>query len=346
MTGIVEWAVSNTRLILRPDRRCDRGGRDRIHARSRRKPIPTFRSRYLRFTSPILGISPEDSERLLVKPLETNLRSIEGLKTITAPRLSGRRVILLEFDADFNKQKALEDVRAQVDATRAAPAAGCRPARSFRNPTRPLPGYHGRSVRQCAGAHPAPILRATFRDDIKTDPQRAAGRSRRRPRGTCSKSPSTRRSWRATASRKTKFTTRSRNNNRLIAAGSIDTGHGNFDVKVPGVIDNAAGRAQPAHPLDGGFHRHAAGCRRRPADLLRRDQLCPHERPADHRHRCHQAHRHEHHRQTIEKVHALVDARQKTGRRASTSTSCSTSRPSSTTSSARCRIRSCSPSCW
>ena len=30
------------------------------------------------------GISPEDSERLLVKPMETELRGLEGLKEITA----------------------------------------------------------------------------------------------------------------------------------------------------------------------------------------------------------------------------------------------------------------------
>ena len=30
------------------------------------------------------------------------------------------------------------------------------------------------------------------------------------------------------------------NNNRLIAAGSIDTGHGSFAVKVPAVIENPA----------------------------------------------------------------------------------------------------------
>ena len=47
------------------------------------------------------------------------------------------------------------------------------------------------------------------------------------------------------------------NNNRLIAAGSIDTGHGSFAVKVPAVLETAAGRAGTAHPLDAGRDRHA-----------------------------------------------------------------------------------------
>ena len=68
---------------------------------------------------PYPGISPEDSERLLVKPMETYLRSIEGLKTITARAYQGFAVIILEFDVNFNKEKALEDVRAQVETARA-----------------------------------------------------------------------------------------------------------------------------------------------------------------------------------------------------------------------------------
>jgi len=73
-------------------------------------PIPVL---IVQVTYP--GISPEDSERLLVKPLETGLRSVEGIKTMTARAYSGVAVVILEFDVNFNKQKALADVRAQVD---------------------------------------------------------------------------------------------------------------------------------------------------------------------------------------------------------------------------------------
>ena len=38
------------------------------------------------------GISPEDSERLLLRPMEQELRSIEGIKEMKVDRLSGRRL--------------------------------------------------------------------------------------------------------------------------------------------------------------------------------------------------------------------------------------------------------------
>ena len=111
---------------------------------------------------PYPGISPEDSERLLVKPLETYLRSIEGLKTITARAYQGFAVIILEFDVNFNKEKALEDVRAQVD-DRARRAARRIPSRrSSRNSTPACyPVISVVALRQRAGAHAAASWRAT-----------------------------------------------------------------------------------------------------------------------------------------------------------------------------------------
>jgi len=64
------------------------------------------------------GVSPEDSARLLVKPLETALNSVEGIKIMTSRAYQGMAIILLEFDVNFDKRKALEDVRAQVDEAR------------------------------------------------------------------------------------------------------------------------------------------------------------------------------------------------------------------------------------
>lgn len=61
------------------------------------------------------GISPEDSERLLVRPMETELRGLDGLKEITAIASEGHAGIVLEFDISFNKDEALADVRDKVD---------------------------------------------------------------------------------------------------------------------------------------------------------------------------------------------------------------------------------------
>lgn len=64
------------------------------------------------------GVSPQDSERLLLKPLETELKTIEGLKEISGTSSEGIASITLEFDAGFSNKKALTDVREKVDLAR------------------------------------------------------------------------------------------------------------------------------------------------------------------------------------------------------------------------------------
>ena len=61
------------------------------------------------------GISPEDSERLLVKPIEKELKNIEGLKKITSTSYQGGGNVVLEFDAGFDSVKAMSDTREKVD---------------------------------------------------------------------------------------------------------------------------------------------------------------------------------------------------------------------------------------
>ena len=65
------------------------------------------------------GISPEDGERLLVRPLEQELRSLEGVKEMRSNAAEGYAAVILEFDAGFNPDKALQDVREKVDTARA-----------------------------------------------------------------------------------------------------------------------------------------------------------------------------------------------------------------------------------
>ncbi|GAB5467182.1 MAG: efflux RND transporter permease subunit [Rhodospirillales bacterium] len=61
------------------------------------------------------GISPEDAERLLVKPMEQELTGIEGLKEISSTSYQGGANVILEFQAGFDADQALMDVREKVD---------------------------------------------------------------------------------------------------------------------------------------------------------------------------------------------------------------------------------------
>ena len=73
-------------------------------------PIPT-----LYVSTSLEGISPEDSERLLVEPLETELSAITGLKQITSNGAEGHASVQLEFEPGFDSDEALDKVREGVD---------------------------------------------------------------------------------------------------------------------------------------------------------------------------------------------------------------------------------------
>ena len=64
------------------------------------------------------GISPEDSERLLIRPLETELKSIEGLKQMDGVAATNVASLTLEFEADHDLDLAIADVLEKVDRAR------------------------------------------------------------------------------------------------------------------------------------------------------------------------------------------------------------------------------------
>src|ERR1700680_2981482 len=64
------------------------------------------------------GISPEDSERLLLRPVETQLKSVGNVKEMRSTAFEGGGFVLLEFEAGFDSKSALADVRAKVDQSK------------------------------------------------------------------------------------------------------------------------------------------------------------------------------------------------------------------------------------
>ncbi len=61
------------------------------------------------------GISPEDAERLILRPLETQLKSVANIKEMRSAAFEGGGYVLVEFEAGFDSSRALADVRAKVD---------------------------------------------------------------------------------------------------------------------------------------------------------------------------------------------------------------------------------------
>src|SRR6201995_3344986 len=60
------------------------------------------------------GISPEDAERLLLRPVETQLKSVGNVKEMRSTAYEGGGSVLLEFEGGFDSHSALADVRAKV----------------------------------------------------------------------------------------------------------------------------------------------------------------------------------------------------------------------------------------
>ncbi len=65
------------------------------------------------------GISPEDAERMLVRPMEKELKSIAGIKEMTAKASEGHASVTIEFLAGLDPKEALADVRDKVTLAKA-----------------------------------------------------------------------------------------------------------------------------------------------------------------------------------------------------------------------------------
>ena len=83
-----------------------------------READPDITVPFIYIVVPYPGVSPEDAERLLVRPMERQLQSLQGLKEMNARAIEGAAIVTLEFEVNFDKNKVLEDVRAKVDLAR------------------------------------------------------------------------------------------------------------------------------------------------------------------------------------------------------------------------------------
>ena len=68
------------------------------------------------FISVILdGVSPSDAERLLIRPIEEEVQALAGIKVVKATGFQGGASVTLEFEVDTDLQDALADTRAAID---------------------------------------------------------------------------------------------------------------------------------------------------------------------------------------------------------------------------------------
>ena len=61
------------------------------------------------------GISPDDGIRLLVRPIEKELKTLEGIKEVVSTARQSAVYVVVEFDADQEVKRSISDLREAVD---------------------------------------------------------------------------------------------------------------------------------------------------------------------------------------------------------------------------------------
>ncbi|MFQ5565046.1 MAG: efflux RND transporter permease subunit [Paracoccaceae bacterium] len=118
MTGIVDWAAARTRMVL-AFVLISVGAGLVSYLSLPKEGAPNIDVPVLYISVPLPGVSASDAERLLIKPMETELRGLEGLKQMTGIASENHAGMLLEFDFGWDKQATLADVRDKVDLAKA-----------------------------------------------------------------------------------------------------------------------------------------------------------------------------------------------------------------------------------
>ncbi|MEO5337446.1 MAG: efflux RND transporter permease subunit [Magnetospirillum sp. WYHS-4] len=195
------------------------------------------------------GISPEDAERLLVRPMEQKLRAIEGIKEMRASAFEGGANVVLEFEAGFDVDLAMNDVRQKVDLAKPD-----------------LPKDTEEPTVHEVNFSLFPVLLVSLAGDI---PERALIRLARDLKESVESlsqvlevriagdreeaveiliDPIKVESYGLTPDEALRSVGAS---NKLVAAGSQDTGHGRFAVKVPGLYEGIQDIVQQPVKVDG-----------------------------------------------------------------------------------------------
>lgn len=184
------------------------------------------------------GISPEDAERLLAKPAELELKTINGITEVSSTSSEGAATIITEFDISFESSTALAEVREAINRAKA------RFPQSTEEPIiQEVSAVDMPIVQIAIGGNNVPertLLRIAedLQREIELLPDilEAPMVGNREELLEAVIDPSKLETYGIPNSAIVNTIT---SNNRLIAAGQVDTGQGAFSVKVPGLIENA-----------------------------------------------------------------------------------------------------------
>lgn len=182
------------------------------------------------------GISPDDAERLLVRPMEKELQSVEGLKEMKSTASEGHASLIMTFYAGHDIQRALVDVREKVDMAKSE-----------------LPDDTDEPIVQEVNFALFPIITIALSGPV---PERALIQLARNLKDRLETIPTVLKAdiggdrermmevvvdpvvMETYGVRFEQVIDLIYNNNKLVAAGAVDTGNGRMVIKVPGVVES------------------------------------------------------------------------------------------------------------
>jgi multidrug efflux pump len=203
-----------------------------------KESFPAIDIPYFYIATSDTGVSPQDVERLISKPIEDKLKDLDNLENITSTSTLGYSAITLEFAATADKNKAESDIRAKLDGISSSlPSDATTPKItpiSFSNipsinvavygdvPERTLV-QHAKDLKTELEGLPdvQSVTISGTRDEIMQVTVDAAKLD----------------TYGLTAAQLLDALAK---NNIIVPGGTLDTGHGSFNVQVPGVITNPA----------------------------------------------------------------------------------------------------------
>ncbi len=184
---------------------------------------------------PFPGISAEDSEKLLVKVMETELSDLDGLDKMTGTAAENYAGVALEFEFGWDKTKTMADVRDAMNAAEAKFPAGAEKYVINEINFSEFPII----IVNLTGDVPERMmtqLAKELQDRLESlEPVLEAGiAGSREEMVEIVIDPLRLESYNVTASELINVV---RNNNQLIAAGEVTTQSGSFSVKIPSSFD-------------------------------------------------------------------------------------------------------------
>lgn len=183
------------------------------------------------------GISPEDGVRLLVRPLEQEIRSLEGVEEIIATARESLSYLVIEFNATVDIDFALNEVRNAVDRAKAELPADAEEPEVKEVSALAFPAIvvalAGENVSERVLLHNAEYLKRKIENIPEVLSANVQGNREQVVEVTID--PVRLEHYQVGIEALINAVA---GNNLLIPAGELETGRGRFSVKVPGLIES------------------------------------------------------------------------------------------------------------